>query len=336
MRAPRSASFVLISLIFAALSVLTGCKQQAGTDDFAVELNHITAIGGPATTEFGAISRLTTDRDGVLYVTDSASKQVKAYDADGTRLHTMGRAGAGPAEFSGEIRGVAVMGDSVYVAESGPARFHMLDNQLSFARRTTSPLRGFMPMELVSTSAGLVAGGLGIDKNGRLGRLSDDLATFEPLPLVRSHYDFAWDTLLLDALPDSVIVAYLFRNVVEVHPLDGGEPQAFEVTATPEAPNPPPVDKTTQRAAPDAIPSDFFLWDLAVDTHEHIYLLARDFAENPGQDVYIYNTAGSHLHTLTLPKPSQRIHISEENRLYVATNERTMIDVYELTVSGTP
>jgi len=334
MRGFHPTFLVLISLVFAGLSVSAGCGQQDGMDDFAVELNHTAAIGGAAATEFGVISRLTTDRDGVLYVTDSASKQVKAYDADGTRLHAMGRSGEGPAEFNGDIRGVAVVGDSVYVAESRPARFHVLDSQLSFSRRTASPLRGFMPMELVSTSAGLVAGGLGIDKNGRLGRMSDDLATFEPLPLVRSHHDFAWDTLLLDAMPDSVIVAYLFRNVVEVHPLDGGEPRAFDIAATPEAPNPPPVDETTERAAPDAIPSDFFLWDLAVDTHGHIYLLARDFAENPGQDVYIYNTTGSHLHTLTLPKPSQRIHISEENRLYVATNDRTMIDVYELTVSG--
>ncbi len=327
-------SFVLISLIFAGASALLGCEHDGGPDHFAVELTHVGSIGDPADTEFGTIGRLTVDREGILYVTDSTNRQVVAYDAEGNRLHEMGRGGEGPGEFSGEIRGVAVVGDSVYVAEASPSRFHVFDKPLEFSRRIIPPLAGFIPMELVSTNAGLVAGGLGIDKDSRLGILSDDLGSIEPLSLIRSHYDYAWDTLLLDAMPDTVVVAYLFRNVVEIHPLDGGEPSAFTVAAGLSPPEPPPVDETTERSSPEAIPSDFLLWDVAVDTDGHIFLLGRDLAEKPGQDVFIYNSTGDHLHTLTLPEPSQRIRIAENGQLYAVTGEGTSIDIYDLEISS--
>jgi len=54
---------------------------------------------GPDEYSFGSIGAVTFDKRGRLYVYDSQDKKLRAYDASGKFMRTIGRSGAGPGEY---------------------------------------------------------------------------------------------------------------------------------------------------------------------------------------------------------------------------------------------
>ena len=69
---------------------------------------------GPDEYSFGSIGAVTFDKQGRLYVYDSQDKILRAYDASGKFLHTIGRSGAGPGEFE-DVNSLKFTDDTVLV-----------------------------------------------------------------------------------------------------------------------------------------------------------------------------------------------------------------------------
>ena len=70
---------------------------------------------------FSGISAVAVDDAGLVYVLERVDRHVRVYDADGTRLRTLGRAGSGPGEFR-SVTAVGVHGDTVWVTDAGQRR----------------------------------------------------------------------------------------------------------------------------------------------------------------------------------------------------------------------
>lgn len=91
-----------------------------GADDapaIATELDIGTA-DGPPETQFGAITGVTADSDGNIYILDTQAQRVRVFDAEGGFLREMGGAGTGPGELSQAATGILrVSGDTIIVPD---------------------------------------------------------------------------------------------------------------------------------------------------------------------------------------------------------------------------
>lgn len=67
---------------------------------------------------FGQISALAVDAAGRVYVADASAQQIRAFAPDGTHVRTFGSAGSGPGELGAFVSGVAVAGDTLFVADA--------------------------------------------------------------------------------------------------------------------------------------------------------------------------------------------------------------------------
>lgn len=88
-----------------------------------IEELKIGTAGGDPDYQFGAIASVDIGSDGTIYVLDQQSQQVRAFDRDGTFLHTIGGPGSGPGELSQVLVALVVTaGDTLFVPDMGHQR----------------------------------------------------------------------------------------------------------------------------------------------------------------------------------------------------------------------
>jgi 6-bladed beta-propeller len=96
----------------------TSETQPAITDELTIG-----ATGGDPNYEFGQIVGIDVGSDGTIYVLDQQARQVRAFDAEGKYLRTIGKPGSGPGELSQMVFGVVVTpGDTLMVPDLGLQR----------------------------------------------------------------------------------------------------------------------------------------------------------------------------------------------------------------------
>lgn len=98
--------------------------KWAATD--VPHFEEVAKIGGSAADtlyQFGRIAGLDIGSDGSVYVLDQQLQKVRVYDATGSYVRTIGRAGGGPGELSPAALGVFVgQGDTVLIPDVGAQR----------------------------------------------------------------------------------------------------------------------------------------------------------------------------------------------------------------------
>lgn len=100
---------------------------------------------------FGTISGLAVAADGTIYVYDSQVPALRAYDAEGRFLRTIGRRGGGPGEYENSDGGMAVLSDGhIVLRDPGNARFTVYSPE-------GEPIRSWPGLGGFMTSAPLVA-----------------------------------------------------------------------------------------------------------------------------------------------------------------------------------
>src|SRR5690625_1749248 len=91
----------------------------------SIRLRKIREIDGA----FGGLTNLAVDINGYIYVTDVVNQEIKAFSLDGRLLHTIGRKGQGPGEFTG-LLDLAISRDSLYAFDNNLKHisvYHVLD-----------------------------------------------------------------------------------------------------------------------------------------------------------------------------------------------------------------
>jgi hypothetical protein len=95
---------------------------------------------GPDEYQFGRITSIAADRDGVLYVGDQVRSRVQVFDPSGRHVRTIGRQGPGPGEFR-FLRQIAVGGHDLFVvSDEGKREFSVLTKNGELVG--TAPLTG--------------------------------------------------------------------------------------------------------------------------------------------------------------------------------------------------
>ena len=78
---------------------------------------------GPAS--FGQVRAIIADEDGQIYVADSKASEIRVFDERGAHARTIGRRGAGPAEFE-ILYSIGWIGDTIAVLDPGNARIGLM------------------------------------------------------------------------------------------------------------------------------------------------------------------------------------------------------------------
>ena len=130
-----------------SIDTVAGVVHVRNTGSAAAwRLEPIATIGtpdGPAS--FGQVNAIIADDDGLIYVADSKAAEIRVFDERGAHVRTMGRNGAGPAEF-GLLYSIGWIGDTIAVLDPGNARIGLMSRtgewlgQLRHERLTGSQL----------------------------------------------------------------------------------------------------------------------------------------------------------------------------------------------------
>jgi hypothetical protein len=98
---------------------------------------------------FTRIGGVELDEDGLVYVMETEDRHIRVYDAQGTRVRTIGRAGEGPGEFAfrGASARFGILGDTLWVTDTGSGRFtrFTLAGELIDAVQTAQTLAEVIP-----------------------------------------------------------------------------------------------------------------------------------------------------------------------------------------------
>lgn len=127
-----------------------------GPDFELVEDLRIGRLSGSGPDVFGEILDLAVDAEGRIYVLDIAAKQVRAFDAEGSHLWTVGREGEGPGELSYPIGLMVGSEGRVWVVDAGNSRYSVFGDGELIEERARHVMAGIVPWNG------------GFDRSGRL------------------------------------------------------------------------------------------------------------------------------------------------------------------------
>lgn len=117
--------------------------------EWRVSSEPVTDVGvaeGDAHQQFGRVAGALRLSDGTLLVADGQANEIRAFDAQGRHLRTMGRAGGGPGEFQGLMGLHLLAGDTVAAYDYQGSRISFFAPSGTFVRGVTlQPLDGKLP-----------------------------------------------------------------------------------------------------------------------------------------------------------------------------------------------
>lgn len=147
--------------------------------------------GGPD--EFGRIRSLVADADGRIYIADNIAQEIKVFSSAGDHLRTIGRSGAGPAEFA-DLYSLAWLDGNLAAMDPRNGRISVLSPEGEWMEQIPSfPITG--PPSLIRLHP------LGAD--GFYAPVVS--AQHEGLPWVRYASDAASDTIESPSRPPGVV-----------------------------------------------------------------------------------------------------------------------------------
>jgi hypothetical protein len=143
----------------------------------------------------------------------------------------------------------------------------------------------------------------------------------------RSGFDYVF-TMTIEH-NGTITVAYMTHNTVEEwdtagrflgnFQIHGIRSRAVEKTIMPEG---------SERGI--AVPEDNVFLRVASDSRGNRYLLADQYTEHPGRDVYVIDRRGTILSRLVLPERSYAVYLDAGGLLYSIERSRMLIRVYNL------
>jgi hypothetical protein len=108
------------------LVVRTESGSVWGAESTLVPEVSIGEIEGDLEYLFGSVRSLAVARDGTIYVVDGQVPDLRAFDADGRFLRTLGRPGEGPGEIKSPDGGLAILSDGrILIRDPGNARIQV-------------------------------------------------------------------------------------------------------------------------------------------------------------------------------------------------------------------
>jgi hypothetical protein len=118
--------------VFAVMIGIAACSGEAGknppvaaADSVSARLELVTTIDPGEADPFLNVSSLALDGEGNVYVLDQGARNIRVFDSTGAPVRTIGREGAGPAEFAMPYA-LAWTGDTLAVLDPGNGRLELV------------------------------------------------------------------------------------------------------------------------------------------------------------------------------------------------------------------
>jgi len=260
-------------------------------------------------------------------VSDKLDYKLKRFDRSGRIIAQAGKRGNGPGEFRAPGP-IASYQDKLIVADFASPRVQVFTQGLEYRSMFYAP----GPVVDMSTDNGgnIWIGALTGSARQFLYKVDPGGEVKQKIQL-RSMADNEFDQLLSFCIDRAgeIIVAYAYRNEVEIYDQDGNLKKEFEVPGIPLRPKKKVVSRGLFSKGIE-IPEDCVLRSVAVDSQHRIFVLADEYTTNPGRDVYALDNQGKLLLIVTLSDRSSRIEFGPGDELYSIEQNRTAVKVYEL------
>jgi len=78
------------------------------------------------------------------------------------------------------------------------------------------------------------------------------------------------------------------------------------------------------------LPTEIVYKEVNLDSRGNIYILGGSFSSNPSREIYVLNSEGIQISTLTLPDTSHCIYIDDKDFLYSRANAGVTLKKYKI------
>lgn len=315
------------------LMILTGILAESAAGSLfeqaappaQAELEEVLSIGGPDGDKLLMWVGLAVDEDGSLFVTDAMDYAIKVFNAQGTLLRKAGRPGSGPGEFQ-NLREIVLSSSFVFVTDQDRPEISVFDRNLKFqyAIPVTRPITSLRARPDGTIAAALLSAKKG--ENGMVWLADSKGRTLAEIPHGTAPGNPAGERVSLTFAGPDFILAYNFKDQVVRIDRKGRTIWARSLFHFPEA--------KTMGILGFKVPTQFIYKDVAVDGAGRIYLLGGGMSKNPSRDVYVLNSEGRLMTTLTLPDSSHCLIIDSQDYLYSRANGGLTIKKYRVRLSS--
>ncbi|MGB2957398.1 MAG: hypothetical protein WBG01_18320 [Bacteroidota bacterium] len=263
--------------------------------------------------------------DGSFVVSDRMSYTLTRLNNSGTLLARTGSRGTAPGEFRSPGP-LDCFHDRLAVADFASTRIQVFGRDLT--HRTTFISKGgvvdlhYDPEGGLWVSAHTPAGKrlLKYDDEGTL------RATLTPRNISGKPFQ---DVFLCSVSPrGEVFLAYLVRNIIEVWDTSGTFIRQFTIPGFPPR-SPERTMSIGNSPRSIRVPEGNIVQSISMGPGGNLFVLAAEYAENPGRDVTVVTPQGQMLGLITLPAPASHIWINPAGHLFSIQTRNASVARYE-------
>ncbi len=278
-------------------------------------------------------------QDGSLIISDKLDYKLKKINKFGKIVLQVGKRGKNPGEFTQGPSQIDVYKNIVAVAEFSSRRVHIFSDNLEYKSSFYAPdivfrlkfdRDGNIWLGVVSyyrKNQNLVK----VDRKGTVLKsikLKNSRNVKEIGNEIWNFFDFA-----INPTNGDIIVAYNFRNKIEIWDSAGNFKSEFTIPGIPES-RKKIISTGGLFGKKIEVPEDLVFSSLWVNGEGYIFILIGDVASSPKRDVFVLNDKGEVITSFKLPQQSSWISLDQDGYLYTIENQRTIIKKYRMIYHG--
>lgn len=299
--------------------------------DPIISFTELLSIGDHITTWLSNVQCVAFLPDGSLIVSDKLDYQLKKIDRSGKLIAAVGQRVRNPGEFRGPGP-IAWYPGMIAVADFSTPRIQIFTTEFRY-QRTFHALGPVFDL-CFDAQGNLWTGVQTRDKTNELVQYHVSGRVLRTVALRNTTGGMFEDIYSMAMSRDgTIIIAYIVQNTIEVWDTLGRFLRQFSVPGLPRFP-PTKSFSTGLFSESVKIPEGNIFWSIALDPHDRLFILGADYAEHPGQDLYVLDLSGKPLATAKLPQRSPHIWIGPDGYLYSIVQERTIIKKYRMKYKG--
>jgi len=321
MKAIRWAEMALILLCIGLFAVSSaGILSQDRQMVTPIKLEEVLSIGSLDDDLLLQWAGVTVDRQGFIYVTDSLDYSLKKFNIEGKLVKKSGGRGQGPGEFMAP-RLLDSTEKYLYATDQILPGIQVFDKDLNFEARI--PIKEpISDMKILGVDRIIVVPFVPKGPNRICiydgeGMVSEFFTSHpESKGLMMEHFSFDCD----DGM--NFYLAYTFQDKIEKYSAQGKKIWEKELFGAKKV--------KTKDIAGYSLPVEIIYKDVALDKRGNVFVLAGNFSDNPGRDVFVFDSQGFWKTTLTLADSSHCISIDDNGHLYTRADAGVTLKKYKI------
>jgi len=308
------------SIGMAMLLLFSGAISSYGQNASVIELQPVLTIGEDDKAELYQWAGVCTDDLGNIYLTDMMDNAIKKFTIRGEFVVSKKFPNAEVSDVKA-LRLIGIFQHLLYVTDQNRPGLICLDSNLNYRKSIhySKPVGDFLICSdnLMYVSPLAINGFIGIDAIDSTGKVLTSLKTASSgkggiHDLFSFTMDYLGDWYLCYRFKDRIARLTSTAQVI-------WERQYY-----------PGQKSETSKILFFTVPKTVFYMDLAMDSHDHLFILLGHLAKNPNRDLLVLDRSGNQIASLTLEDTTHLIHIDKEDHLFVRAQKGTVLKKYKI------